>query len=68
MKWLYLILFSLVALVSQMLWLNFAALINFLKLQYGVEEDIAMLLILVFPLFYVLLSVNAGAMIDKKGL
>jgi predicted MFS family arabinose efflux permease len=67
MKWLYLILFSLVALVSQMLWLNFAALINFLKLQYGVEEDIAMLLILVFPLFYVLLSVNAGAMIDKKG-
>lgn len=67
MKWLYLILFSLVALVSQMLWLNFAALVNFLKANYGVEEDIVMLLILSFPLFYVLLSVNAGAMIDKKG-
>lgn len=67
MRWLYLILFSLVALVSQMLWLNFAALVNFLKAKYNVEEDIVMLLILSFPLFYVLLSVNAGALIDKKG-
>lgn len=67
MKWLYLILFSLVALVSQMLWLNFAALIGFLQPNYGIDEFTASLLILVFPLFYVLLSINAGAMIDKKG-
>ncbi len=67
MKWLYLILFALVALVSQMLWLNFGALINFLKAHYTIEEDLAMLLIMAFPVFYVLLSINAGVMIDKKG-
>src|SRR5688572_6586508 len=67
MKWLYLLLFSLVALVSQMLWLNFGALVNFLMANYKIEQDIAMLPIMVFPIFYVLLSINAGAMIDKKG-
>jgi len=67
MKWLYLILFSLVALVSQMLWLNFGALVNFLMANYKIEQDIAMLPIMVFPIFYVLLSINAGALIDKKG-
>jgi len=67
MKWLYLILFSLVALVSQMLWLNFGALANFLMANYKIDQGIAMLPIMVFPVFYVLLSINAGAMIDKKG-
>jgi MFS family permease len=67
MKWLYLILFSLVALVSQMLWLNFGAMGTFLQKNYEIDELMASLPILVFPLFYVLLSVNAGAMIDKKG-
>jgi MFS family permease len=67
MKWLYLILFSLVALVSQMLWLNFGAMGTFMQKNYEIDELMASLPILVFPLFYVLLSVNAGAMIDKKG-
>ena len=67
MKWLYLILFSLVALVSQMLWLNFAPLISFLETKYKVDEFTAGLPVMVFPLVYVLLSINAGAMIDKKG-
>jgi len=67
MKWLYLILFSLVALVSQMLWLNFGAMGIFLQSNYQIDEMTASLPILVFPVFYCLLSVNAGAMIDKKG-
>ncbi len=67
MKWLYLILFSLVALVSQMLWLNFGAMGIFLQSNYKIDELTASLPILVFPVFYCLLSVNAGAMIDKKG-
>lgn len=67
MKWLYLILFALVALVSQMLWLNFGAMGVFMQANYKIDEFTASLPILVFPLFYVLLSVNAGALIDKKG-
>lgn len=67
MKWTNLILFAMVALVSQMLWLNFAPLITFLENRYQVDEFVAGLPVMVFPLFYVLLSVNAGALIDKRG-
>jgi predicted MFS family arabinose efflux permease len=67
MKWLYLILFSLVAMVSQMLWLNFGAMGIFLQQNYQIDELTASLPILVFPVFYCLLSVNAGALIDRKG-
>jgi predicted MFS family arabinose efflux permease len=67
MKWLNLILFAMVALVSQMLWLNYAPIGPSLQKMYGVDEFTATLPVFVFPLFYVLLSVNAGAMIDKRG-
>jgi predicted MFS family arabinose efflux permease len=67
MKWLTLILFAMVALVSQMLWLNFASIGPSLQKMYGVDEFTATLPVFVFPLFYVLLSINAGALIDKKG-
>ena len=67
MKWLYLFLFALVAMVSQMLWLNFGAMGVFMQANYKIDEFTASLPILVFPLFYVLLSVNAGSLIDKKG-
>src|SRR5688572_16019876 len=67
MKWRNLLLFSFVALVSQMLWLNFGALANFMMAKYQVEPMEALLPVMVFPVFYVLLSINAGAMIDKKG-
>ena len=66
-KWKVLAVYSLAAGLSQFLWLNFAPLISMLEAKYKISEDTAGLLLLVFPLVYVLLSVHAGSLIDRKG-
>ena len=66
-KWVVLTTFTAVAGVSQLLWLNFAPLITQLMDKYNKDELTVSLLILVFPLLYVLLSIPSGAMIDKRG-
>lgn len=65
--WLVLAVFTAVAGVSQMLWLNFAPLISMLQQRYQINELEASMLILVFPALYVLLSLHAGAIIDRRG-
>src|SRR6185503_14534910 len=55
------------ALVSQMLWLNFAPLLTLVQQRYGVSELAASGLVFVFPLLFVVFSVPAGAMIDRRG-
>lgn len=59
--------FTFVAGVSQMLWLNFAPLLGLVQQRYGVSELAASTLVLVFPLLYVVLSLPAGARIDRLG-
>jgi len=66
-KWVVLMAFFGIAMSNQMLWLNFSPLISFLTETYSITEDIAMLMILVFPVVYVLLSIHAGGLIDKMG-
>jgi predicted MFS family arabinose efflux permease len=66
-RWAVLMSFFGVAAMSQMLWLNFAPLVSFIQLKYGVSELVVSALLLSFPLLYVLLSIHSGAMIDKKG-
>lgn len=66
-KWMVLTVFTAVAGVSQMLWLNFAPLITQLMEKYNKSEGTISWLILVFPLLYVVLSIPSGIMIDKKG-
>ena len=66
-RWVVLAVYSLVAGVSQMLWLNFAPLLSQIQQRYGVTELLASTLVMVFPLLYVLLSLPAGALIDRKG-
>lgn len=66
-RWLVLVLFMAVAGLSQALWLNFAPLLTTVQSKFGVSEGTASLLLLVFPLVYVLLSVPAGALTDRKG-
>ncbi len=53
--------------MSQMLWLNFAPLLTEVQKRYAVGELTSNLLILVFPLVYVLVSIPAGFLTDKKG-
>lgn len=66
-RWLVLFLFVLVAGLSQALWLNYAPLLTQVQSKWGVSEGMASLLLLVFPLVYVLLSVPAGKLIDQRG-
>src|SRR5450755_1862310 len=66
-KWIVLGVFALAAGLSQLLWLNFAPLITLIEKKYSVTEDTAGLLLLVFPLVYVILSLPTGVLIDKKG-
>src|SRR5688572_2400279 len=66
-RWPILISFAMVAMVSQMLWLNFAPIVTLIQKRYNVTEDIALLLTVVFPFLYVVLSIPAGLLIDKKG-
>lgn len=66
-RWVVLMAFFGVAAMSQMLWLNFAPLVSFIQMKYGVSELEVSSLLLSFPLLYVVLSIHSGTMIDKKG-
>lgn len=66
-RWVVLGLFMLVAGLSQALWLNYAPLLTMVQARYGVSEGVASSLVLVFPLVYVLLSVHAGRLTDRRG-
>ena len=67
MRWIVLSVFALAAGLSQLLWLNFAPLISLIEKRYAVSENDAGLLLLVFPLVYMILSIPSGMMIDRKG-
>lgn len=66
-RWKVLAIYSAAAGLSQFLWLNLAPLLSLVERKYGVTEDRAGLLLMVFPLTYVLLSIPAGAVIDRRG-
>ncbi len=66
-RWLVLSAWGFVAALSQLLWLNYAPILTAVQAKYQVNEVTAGLLILVFPLVYVLLSIPAGNYIDKYG-
>lgn len=66
-RWAVLGAYAVVVGVSQMLWLNFAPLLTLVQSRYGVSELTASQLVLVFPLLYVVLSVPAGALTDRRG-
>lgn len=66
-KWINLLIFAFMAALSQVMWLNFAAMLGFLQTAYQVSEEVASLVILVFPLAYVLFGFHAGRWIDRVG-
>ncbi|MGZ3697445.1 MAG: MFS transporter [Bdellovibrionota bacterium] len=66
-RWVVLGVFLLAAGLSQFLWLNFAPILTQIQSRYQVSESTAGLLLLVFPLIYVLLSIPAGTLTDRRG-
>jgi predicted MFS family arabinose efflux permease len=66
-RWAVLFAYTLVVGVSQLLWLNFAPILTLVQSRFGVSELMASLLVLVFPLLYVVFSIPAGALTDRRG-
>ncbi|MCI0572061.1 MAG: MFS transporter [Myxococcaceae bacterium] len=66
-RWQVLLAYTAVVGVNQMLWLNFAPLLSAIQHRYGVSELVASLLVLVFPLLYIVFSLPAGALTDARG-
>jgi predicted MFS family arabinose efflux permease len=66
-RWWILFAYTLVVALSQLLWLNFAPILSLIQSRYHVSELLASSLILVFPLLYVVFSLPAGAMTDRRG-
>jgi MFS family permease len=53
--------------LTQLYWLNFAAIETFVEERFSISASTVMWFTLVFPLVQVLLSLPAGMLIDKKG-
>ena len=66
-RWIVLIVFIFVALVSQLLWLTFAPISSEIEKLYGVTAFDISLLSLVWPLVFVITAIPVGVFIDKKG-
>lgn len=66
-RWLVLLAFIIVALLSQLLWLTFAPISTEVAHQFNVTEFDISLLSLVWPVVFVILAIPVGIFIDKKG-
>jgi len=67
-RWVVLLSYMIVALVSQILWLNFAPITKPIMTSiFGVTESDVGLLSMVWPLLFIPISIPAGILIDKKG-
>ena len=65
--WIVLLSFIVISSITNMLWLNFAPILSVIQEKYEISELQASSLILVFPIWYIILSIPAGLLIDKKG-
>lgn len=67
-RWIVLILFGLVALINQMIWITFAAIEPSAILFYGVKSNAILMLSLVFMIVYIPMNIPAAMVIDRFGL
>jgi sugar phosphate permease len=66
-RWVILIIYMFVAALTQLYWLNFAAIETKTEELLSIPASSVMWFTLVFPLIQVLLTMPAGVLIDKKG-
>jgi len=66
-RWIVLLVFMLIALISQLLWLTFAPISSEIADLFNVTTNDVSLLSLVWPVIFVILAIPAGIYIDKKG-
>jgi MFS family permease len=66
-RWVILAVYMYVAALTQLYWLNFAAIDTFIEEHLGIAASSILWLTVVFPLVQVLLTLPAGLLIDRKG-
>jgi MFS family permease len=66
-RWVVLAVYMYISALTQLYWLNFAAIETFVEERFSIPPSSVMWFTLVFPLVQVLLSLPAGMVIDKKG-
>jgi MFS family permease len=66
-RWVVLAVYMYIAALTQLYWLNFAAIETFIEERFSIPASSVMWFTLVFPLVQVLLSMPAGMVIDRKG-
>ena len=66
-RWLALMGYVGVALMTQVLWMNLAPLATLIQERYQVDEQAVAGLMIAFPVLYIALSIHAGRMIDRRG-
>jgi len=66
-RWVILAVYMYVSALTQLYWLNFAAIETFMEEHLGIPASDVMWFTLVFPLVQVLLTLPAGMIIDRKG-
>ncbi len=66
-RWVVLAVYMYISALTQLYWLNFAAIETFVEERFAITASSVMWFTLVFPLVYVLLSMPAGMVIDRKG-
>ncbi len=66
-RWVVLAAYMFVAALTQLYWLNFAAIETFIEDYLKIPASEVMWFTMVFPLVQVILTIHAGIIIDKKG-
>ena len=66
-RWVVLAVYMYISALTQLYWLNFAAIETFVEQRFSIPPSTVMWFTLVFPLVQVLLSMPAGMVIDRKG-
>ena len=66
-RWVILAIYMYIAALTQLYWLNFAAIDTFIEQRLSIPASSVMWFTLVFPLVQVLFTMPAGMIIDKKG-
>jgi len=66
-RWVVVAVYMYISALTQLYWLNFAAIETFIEERFAITASSVMWFTLVFPLVYVFVSIPAGMLIDRKG-
>ena len=66
-RWVVLVIYMSLAALTQLYWLNFAAIETYMEKHLQITAGDVMWFTLIFPVIQVLLTIPAGMLIDKKG-